>query len=119
MYVTHLGTMTSRVVRYSESRMKCSFLTKSARFLVSRLPLQSAEYYMNIYNVKILIYRHLRLLLFQVLQISLEVVIGLRLGLQIAIDLTDLLGDNVGDVAQRLLDRILGHVPLEAGQVLG
>lgn len=71
------------------------------------------------YNVKILIYRHLRLLLFQVLQISLEVVIGLRLGLQIAIDLTDLLGDNVGDVAQRLLDRILGHVPLEAGQVLG
>lgn len=37
--VTYFGTITSSVVKYSESSMKCSFLTKSARLRVSRLPL--------------------------------------------------------------------------------
>ena len=32
------GTTTNKVTRYSESRTKCSFLTKSATFLVTRLP---------------------------------------------------------------------------------
>lgn len=36
---THFGTTTSRVTRYSELSTKCSFLTMSARLLVSRLPL--------------------------------------------------------------------------------
>lgn len=56
----------------------------------------------------------LRLLLLQILQIALQIVVGIRFGLQIGIDLAHLLRDDVGDVAQRLLDRILGHVPLEA-----
>lgn len=32
--------MTNKVVRYSESRMKCSFLTMSAKLRVIRLPLE-------------------------------------------------------------------------------
>lgn len=36
---THFGTTTSRVTRYSELSTKSSFLTMSARLLVSRLPL--------------------------------------------------------------------------------
>lgn len=35
---TYLGTTTSNVVKYSESRMKCSFFTRSAKFRVSKLP---------------------------------------------------------------------------------
>ena len=38
--LTYLGTTTSKVVRYSESRTKCSFLTMSPRFLASKLPLK-------------------------------------------------------------------------------
>lgn len=38
---THFGTTTSRVTRYSELSTKCSFLTMSARLLVSRLPLEA------------------------------------------------------------------------------
>jgi len=36
---THFGTMTSKVVKYSLSRIKCSFFTKSAKFRVNKLPL--------------------------------------------------------------------------------
>ena len=32
------GTTTSRVTKYSESRTKCSFLTRSATFLETKLP---------------------------------------------------------------------------------
>lgn len=35
--------MTNRVVRYSESRIKCSFLTMSAKLRVIRLPLLSKK----------------------------------------------------------------------------
>lgn len=37
--LTHFGTTTSKVMRYSESSTKSSFLTMSARLLVNRLPL--------------------------------------------------------------------------------
>lgn len=37
---TYLGTTTRSVFKYSESRMKCSFFTRSARFLLRRLPLE-------------------------------------------------------------------------------
>ena len=40
---TYLGTMTRSVARYSLSRMKCSFLTRSARFRVSKLPLRDKK----------------------------------------------------------------------------
>ena len=35
----YLGTITSKVVKYSLSKIKCSFFTKSAKFLVNKLPL--------------------------------------------------------------------------------
>lgn len=38
---TYFGTITNKVVRYSESKMKCSFFTNSARFLVNKLPLEN------------------------------------------------------------------------------
>lgn len=38
---THFGTITNKVVKYSESKIKCSFFTKSARFRVNRLPLEN------------------------------------------------------------------------------
>lgn len=60
----------------------------------------------------------LRLFLLQVLQISLQAVVRLRLCFQVGINLTDLLRDDVRDVAQRLLDRVFRHVPLEASNVL-
>lgn len=40
---TYFGTMTNNVVKYSESKMKCSFFTKSAKFLVNKLPLYKNE----------------------------------------------------------------------------
>lgn len=61
---------------------------------------------------------HSRLLLLQILQISLQAVVSLRLCLQVRVNLPDLLRDDVGDVAKRLLDGILCHVPLEASNVL-
>ena len=36
---TYLGTITKSVTKYSESKTKCSFLTSSPRFLVTKLPL--------------------------------------------------------------------------------
>ena len=49
----YLGTMTSRVTKYSESRTKCSFFTKSPRFLVSKLPLR------NVRNMRLAAGRHI------------------------------------------------------------
>lgn len=43
--------MTSKVVKYSESRMKCSFFTRSAKFLVSKLPLKSHNKASKIHNI--------------------------------------------------------------------
>lgn len=37
---THFGTITSNVVKYSESRIKCSFFTRSAKLRVNKLPLK-------------------------------------------------------------------------------
>lgn len=37
--ITHFGTITNNVVKYSESRMKCSFFTRSAKLRVNKLPL--------------------------------------------------------------------------------
>jgi len=59
----------------------------------------------------------LRLFLLHALQVALEVVVGRRLALEVRVDLAHLLADNVGDVAQGLLDGVLGHVPLEARDV--
>lgn len=60
---------------------------------------------------------HLRLLLFQILQIAFQIIVRLRLCFQIGINLSDLLRNDVGNVAQRLLDRVLGHIPLEMSDV--
>lgn len=35
--------MTNNVVKYSESKMKCSFLTRSAKLRVNKLPLKMNE----------------------------------------------------------------------------
>lgn len=40
MVSTYFGTMTNNVVKYSESNMKCSFLTRSAKLRVNKLPLK-------------------------------------------------------------------------------
>lgn len=88
----HFGTTTSRVIRYSESRTKFSFLTMSARLLVSRLPLVAHRCYNNT-NMQTHLARlqHLRVLPLQVLQVSFQVVIGWSSGLQIVVNLGDLL----------------------------
>lgn len=60
----------------------------------------------------------LRLFLFQVLQASLQVVVGLWFGFEIGVDLPDLFAYDVGDIPQRLLYGILSDVPLETGYVI-
>nr|CAI5838463.1 unnamed protein product [Callosobruchus analis] len=40
---THLGTITSKVCKYSESRIKWSFFTKSAKLRVNKLPLKQVS----------------------------------------------------------------------------
>lgn len=59
----------------------------------------------------------LRLLLFQILQISFQIVVGSGFGLEIRVDLANLFRDDVGNVAERLLRWVLGQIPLETGDV--
>merc|ERR1719470_71700 len=61
----------------------------------------------------------LPLLLLNALEVGLEAVVCCCFSLQIRFYLTDLLGDNVRQVLQRLLDRVLSHVPPELGHVGG
>lgn len=111
--------MTSSVVRYSESSMKCSFLTRSARLRVNKLPLQIRRCFRRAKRRTLGEGECLRGLFLEVLQIALEVVVGGRLGLEVGVDLAHLLADYVGDVAQRLLGGVLGDVPLEPRYVAG
>lgn len=57
---------------------------------------------------------NLRLLLFEILQASFKIVVSCRFSFEIGINLSNLFADYVSDVTQRLLYRILGHVPLES-----
>ncbi len=59
----------------------------------------------------------IRLLLLERSERLLDGVVGGRLALEVVLDERDLLGDGVGDRLERLLDRVLGEVPLELGHV--
>ncbi len=89
-------------------------------FLVSRLPL--------LIKVKTALVRPasgstdssgrlLRLLLLQALERGPDVVVAVGLGLEVGLDERHLLGDGLGDGLERLLDRVLGVVPVELGDV--
>lgn len=103
--------------------MKCSFFTRSAKLRVSKLPLKGWKEDSSISSWQTIAQQttnyYLRLLLLQILKITLQIVVRGGFRLQISINLANLFGDDVRNVAQRLLRRVLGQIPLEPGDVRG